>query len=208
MITSKILIAALFFCILTSCVNPQYATPLLPDNSGTKGIGPSYYPGINPASGPQKTLAILVEFPDMKHAVNKTTIDDLIFHQMANYYSNVSYGEIQVVGKSIGWYQLPNPMSFYGADLNPSQPGTDANPVQLIRDAITAAEPDIDFNAYSKIIVIHAGGGQEDAVSTSNDIWSEAYWYDLQIKANNGAPFTGRSQCASRISKRRCSSLS
>ena len=132
-------------------------------------------------------MAILVEFPDMKHAVNKTTIDDLIFHQMANYYYNVSYGEIQVVGKSIGWYQLPNPMPFYGADLNPSQSGTDANPVQLIRDAITAAEPDIDFNAYSKIIVIHAGGGQEDAVSTSNDIWSEAYWYDLQIKANNGA---------------------
>jgi M6 family metalloprotease-like protein len=160
---------------------------MAPDNTGTNGIAPSYYPRIQPTSGPQKTLVILVEFPDMKHTINKTAIDDMIFDQMANYYSNVSYGEIQVVGKSVGWYQLPNPMSFYGADLNPSQPGSDANPVQLIRDAITAAEPDIDFNVYSKIIVIHAGGGQEDAASTSDEIWSEAYWYDLQIKANNGA---------------------
>jgi M6 family metalloprotease-like protein len=186
--TSKVLIAVVFlFCVLASSMRPDYATAMPPDHLGIKAVGPQYYPPVSPASGPQNTLAILVEFSDVKHTANKTAIDDMIFSQMAKYYSDVSYGEIQVIGKSVGWYQLPNPMSFYGADLNPSQPGSDANPVQLIRDAITAAEADVDFNAYSKIVVVHAGAGQEDAVSTSDNIWSEAYWYDLQIQANNGA---------------------
>jgi M6 family metalloprotease-like protein len=185
--TPKLLIVALLlFCVSTS-VHFSYASSIEPDTAGAKGIAPSYYPKIQPTSGPQKTLAILVEFSDVKHAVNETTINDMIFGQMAEYYLNVSYGQIQVVGRSVGWYQLHNPMAFYGADTNPSQQGSDTNPVQLIRDAITAAEPDVDFNAYSKIIVVHAGAGQEDSSSVSNEIWSEAYWYDLGIQANNGA---------------------
>lgn len=153
----------------------------------SNAFGPNYYLPIRPVSGPQQTLAILVEFSDVKHAQDKTSIDDLIFGQMAKYYAELSYGRIQIVGKSVGWYTLSHTMEYYGADINPSEPGSDAHKVQLIRDAVNAAQDDINFNDYPRIIIVHAGIGQEDAVKQSELIWSEAYWGGLSIRTNSGA---------------------
>ena len=138
-----------------------------------------------PLSGPQRTLVILVEFTDVKHTQNKSAIDSLIFGQMATYYSDISYGQIQVVGKSVGWYTLPNSMAYYGEDINP-EPGSDAHKLQLIKDAFDAVTDSVNFSEYSAFLIVHAGIGQEDSPRESSLIWSDAYYEELSILTKEG----------------------
>ena len=148
---------------------------------------PNYHPLSGPVSGPQQTLAILVEFADVKHTRDKAAIDTLVFDQMAKYYAEVSYGQIQVVGRSVGWFTLPEDLQYYGADIGSSSSGSDVRDEQLIADAIQAAQESADFKGFSRIMVVHAGVGQEDSTENSTLIWSRTYWSGLSIHTSNGA---------------------
>jgi M6 family metalloprotease-like protein len=133
---------------------------------------------------------ILVEFSDLKHAQDKTAIDALIFGQMAKYYAEVSYGQVQVVGQSVGWYTLPENMQYYGADVNPNGPGSDARDAELIADAVYSAQGSVNFQNYSRIMIVHAGAGQEDQPQNSSLIWSQTYWAGLSLHTNDGTVIT------------------
>ncbi len=150
-------------------------------------VRPEYYPTIDVVSGPQKTLAILVDFSDVKHTLDESSIDAVIFGEMAKYYAEVSYGQIQIVGRSVGWYALSHTMAYYGADSDPSRPGSDARRIQLIQDALNTVPEGIDSSDYPRIVIVHAGTGQEDSVKQPDLIWSEAIWSGLSIQARNGA---------------------
>ncbi len=150
-------------------------------------IRPEYYPTIDAVSGPQKTLVILVDFSDVKHTLDKSSIDTVIFGEMAKYYAEVSYGQIQIVGQSVGWYPLSHTMAYYGADIDPSRPGSDARKIQLIQDALNTVPEGIDSSDYLRIVIVHAGIGQEDSVKQPDLIWSEAIWSGLSIQARSGA---------------------
>jgi len=65
--------------------------------------------------------------------------------------------------------RLPDPMARYGAD---DQSGRRV--AELLRDAILAADPAVDFSPYTGVMVIHAGAGQESdlLLDSSDDIWS------------------------------------
>ena len=160
----------LLVCVLVSSLPPVLTLPVVGFSpmptiatTGSSGAGytPNFYPPIQSVSGPQNTLAILVEFSDIKHTQDIAEIDDLIFREMAKYYYQVSYGQIQIVGKSVGWYSLSNSIEYYGADVNP-QPGSDARKVELIKDSVEATQDIVVFKNYSRIMIVHAGIGQED----------------------------------------------
>jgi len=110
-----------------------------------------------------------------------------------SYYNEVSYGALQVqVEISASVYRLDNQMAYYGADT-PGSNGTIAN---LIRDAVTAADGEIDFSQYDAVLVVHAGAGEETDIAgidgdTPNDIWSLYYSNSGGIvTTNGGVPIT------------------
>jgi M6 family metalloprotease-like protein len=193
--TSRVLVSGFVLaCIVFASIHagsvvsepvPQTSNPGEIQVAGSIPLGD--YPTIQPVSGPQKTLAILVEFSNAKHNQSQVAIDSVIFGEVAKYYAEVSYGRIQIVGKSVGWYALPHTMAYYGADIDPSQPGSDARRVDLIRDAVDAVPDPAVFSGFAHIIVVHAGIGQEDSVKQSDLIWSEAIWSGLGIQTRSGA---------------------
>jgi len=142
---------------------------------------------IKAISGPQTTLAILVEFADTPHKESKATIDSLIFKDMADFYAKVSYGRIQIVGETIGWFRLPEDMAYYGEDRNPVIEGSDGRAAELLSDAVIAAQDyGVDFTNYSQIMVVHAGVGQEDEPRNQTLLWSVAYWQGLAFHTRDG----------------------
>ncbi len=178
-----VLIATSALCPVPSAIG-TFPLPTIPSSTIDLGANPDQV--AEPLSGPQRTLVILVEFSDVKHKQDRKAIDGMIFGQMADYFAEVSYGRIHVVGESIGWYTLPNQMRYYGADIDPSRPGSDAHTVQLIGDAIDAAQGAVNFDAYPRILIIHAGVGQEDAPDETDLIWSEALGYGFSLAASDG----------------------
>lgn len=158
--------------------------------TGANNLGTEYSPAIEPVSGPQHTLAVLVDFSDIKHTRDKSSIDAMIFGEMARYYEEVSCGRMQIVGRSVGWYALAHTMKYYGADTDPSRPGSDARAAELIRDAIDAVQDPFYLSNLTRIIIVHAGIGQEDSVAQTDLIWSEAYLSSLSIQTRSGSVVT------------------
>ncbi|MBS7623086.1 immune inhibitor A [Candidatus Bathyarchaeota archaeon] len=120
------------------------------------------------ALGPQPTIAILVEFRDLKHQRSKEDIASDIFWRLNSYVTEASYNVSWVVGDLTDWVELTSESSFYGRDFGPF---IDVEVRALIDNSLRAADPMIDFRLYRHIIIVHAGLGQETTGNPS-DIWS------------------------------------
>ncbi len=94
-----------------------------------------------------------------------------------NYWHTVSNGKVSIEGtiyppEPNGFYKLPEPMAYYGAQP-PSYGLTD-----FFFDAFRAADtqnPEIDFSAYDAFCVFHAGADQQNDIGfpvTANDLWT------------------------------------
>jgi immune inhibitor A len=104
---------------------------------------------------------------------------------MRDFYLENSYGSFQLTGNVVGWYRMPQPLSYYCNYDGISGTGDDYgfggyphNAKKLFEDAVAAADPDVDFhdflNGYANargIFVIHAGHGAE-TTGSADDIWS------------------------------------
>ncbi len=88
--------------------------------------------------------------------------------QMSAYMSDASSGRFDLlceVFPSDGAFALPHQMAWYGADsVYP------AGLCLLLRDAVEASDPAVDFSSFDGVMVIHAGAGQEaDILGDSPD---------------------------------------
>lgn len=78
---------------------------------------------------------------------------------VASWLLDVSYGGLELtcdVYPEQGAYHMPHQMSWYGADS-----AWAAGCCLLLRDAVEAADPGVDFSQYQSVMVVHAGSGQE-----------------------------------------------
>jgi M6 family metalloprotease-like protein len=135
------------------------------------------YTGLSAEGGLVRTIVICVEFSNLDHTTSTSEISKLVFEDMNRYYQEVSFGTITVVGKTVGWYRMNYTMTYYGRDgLVVDDPNFDGSPESwwLIRDAVKAADKDVDFNAYDVVIIVHAGNGEESS-KVPDDIWSVSY---------------------------------
>ncbi|MEM3793407.1 MAG: M6 family metalloprotease domain-containing protein [Candidatus Bathyarchaeia archaeon] len=121
--------------------------------------------------GARRVIAILVDFPDLNHTKSKEEIRDMVFRQMDAYWREVSYGTIWIEGDVTDWLKLDRSMSYYGEDFGM----IDTNGLELVRDAISKADPWVDFSRYEYVVIIHAGCGQESSYNPF-DIWSVHYF--------------------------------
>ncbi|MCM3718229.1 immune inhibitor A domain-containing protein [Fictibacillus phosphorivorans] len=122
-------------------------------------------------------LVLLVEYPDfpasnitpeetdMYYAnYSKEHYEDMIFGEdgyegpngedlisVKEFYEQQSGGSYSITGKVGGWYQAKYPAAYYGGN-DPAPDGSDANPRELVREALTAAanDPNIDLSEFDQ----------------------------------------------------------
>jgi M6 family metalloprotease-like protein len=144
-----------------------------------------------PAPDTLRTLAILVDFEDevMGTAFEAAREDSvrLYFQRVLVFlkqtYLQMSDSLVVVEGElTPRIYRMPRPQAFYGLDDSIA-----TREAELCRDAVEAADPDVDFRDYDRFVLFHAGPGQEADINDDSRelIWSVffrqvdfAYWLD------------------------------
>jgi immune inhibitor A len=131
-------------------------------------------------------LVLLVDFDDVPadtilHA--EASYDRLLFdranlYSLVNYYDWNSYGRLDVKGDIYGWFRCPEPLSYY-VNERKGMGSYPRNAQRMVEDAVTAADPFVDFSRYDNdgpdgipssgdddgvvdfLFVIHGGQGYE-----------------------------------------------
>jgi immune inhibitor A len=140
-----------------------------------------------PLRGTVRIAVVLVDFSDHQIGQGTAHFEELFFSSgvlphgsVKEYYSEVTGGLVSLDGVVVGTYRMPQTLAWYannGSGIGKN--GTEFRSPQMALDAVTAADPDIDFSSYDNdgngyvdaFIVVHAGSGAETSGSLG-DIWS------------------------------------
>ena len=146
---------------------------------------------VFPPTGVQRTLLLLIDFPDQLQTYSVAQFDNLANQEgysvngasgsFRDYYLEVSTGQLTVNTDVFGWYTAQNNRATYGVqDLD----DRDFNGARdLVREAVDAAEAaGVDFSNYDGdndgrvdvVEVIHSGRGTEES-GNPDDIWSHRW---------------------------------
>jgi len=123
---------------------------------------------------------IPVEFADIKHEESRDAINEMVFTRMNNYWHEVSYGQFNVIGDTVGWIDIGHDEAYYGRDTDPNDPGSDQRDPELIADACRLASG-VDFSQYQSIMVVYAGRGQDLDRENTDLLWPSAYMSGLDV---------------------------
>jgi M6 family metalloprotease-like protein len=134
-----------------------------------------------------KVLAILVDWYDRPGTYSPEEFDSLLFSRnfwpggsVADYYQEVSYGQLVVAGDVYGWHTVED---YYNSYFDFEQLLADLNPY------IDYSKYDGNHDGYvDAVVFIRSGNGQE-ASHNLNDIWSYAMSY---TPAYSPGPFDGK----------------
>lgn len=128
------------------------------------------------------------EYSNLFNEVNHAA--DGAVGSVQDYYKEVSYGKLTVDSAVTPWVVLPQNEAYYGANVS----GSDANPKQMVLDAINAADAagfdfsqgDSDGDGWADgLTIIHSGHGEEYTGNPANCIWSHQ-WTTASIVAKDG----------------------
>jgi M6 family metalloprotease-like protein len=116
-------------------------------------------------NGPQRTIVILVQFPDKGNNTSPTQILRMLSN-LNNYYNEDSYGTVSfqttITPVPTSWYTLPNSMTYYTAN-------TVSGDNQLVSDSLQAAyNAGVDLASYKFAIVVHSGNDKAMTTSASD----------------------------------------
>ena len=116
---------------------------------------------------------ILFEFSDIPHAtgndvalINSLLYDLSVDTSLRSYYRDNSGGKLNINMKIVPlWFTSTHTENYYGVtkfnELNFTF-------VELVKDAVRAADAYIDYNEYDNVIIIHSGDSWQN-VSATND---------------------------------------
>ena len=165
-----------------------------------------------PTLGNVRSVVILVNFKDNKFS-SATPRDD--FNRMLNergyadnqavgsaqdYYYACSNGQFKPQFDVYGPYELDSVMAYYGTNVN----DVDGNPAQMIVDACTKANKDVNFSDYDldndgiidNVFVYYAGYSEAEGAPSAT-VWPHR-WTVMPVEiygAKNGNTLSSRSQC-------------
>lgn len=112
---------------------------------------------------------------------------------MKEYYSEISYGQMNIIGTVVGWYHMPRTYAYYingqgGIGTYPN------NSQRLAEDAISAASGDLDYSEFDNspvdgfvdgvMIVVPGRGGEETGIL--NDLHSHKFAVPAPYPSYNG----------------------
>lgn len=143
-------------------------------------------------TGTRKVLCILIGFTDVSFSKTQTEFDNLMNQagynansatgSVRDYYSEVSYGQLNLDVTVAGPYTADNNMAYYGADSYDSEGNLISRYIrakELVTEAIQKANPDVNYADYDSdgdgyvegVHVIFAGYDQAAGAPT-DAIWS------------------------------------
>jgi M6 family metalloprotease-like protein len=132
---------------------PPTSPPPTPTSTPTITTTPTVVPDIplriglhtSQAAGPKKYVVILADFPDVQRKVPIPQLSSRMVDFVNTYLAAESYQKLDFKGTMTKRYVLPNPVGFYKISAHNLQ--VDKNKVlALVRDAINAADADIQFS--------------------------------------------------------------
>jgi M6 family metalloprotease-like protein len=123
--------------------------------------------GTHNATGPKRVLVILVEFQDVMHKHSASHIETIIFNQLNEYYSQISYGKLSITGQAYGWEKVNHPLAYYGRDHGSTE---DVNSDLLASDVLSQVPHD-EADRFDFLMIVHAGDDQARS-GRADDIWS------------------------------------
>ncbi|NQU06686.1 MAG: M6 family metalloprotease domain-containing protein, partial [Calditrichaeota bacterium] len=145
-------------------------------------------------------ICILVDFDDNEADQDQFSAEEfqeMLFSveeyetgSMRDWYLENSLGEVNIVGNVHGWYRMPQDYAYY-VDGQNGFGGFPRNARGMVRDALVAADGDVDFSDYDNggngvvegLFVVHAGPSAE-STGSDDDIWSHA-WNAPEIRLDN-----------------------
>jgi immune inhibitor A len=143
-----------------------------------------------PLRGRVRVVVVLVDFPDRPMNESPQHFQDLFFSSgvlpqgsVAEYFSEVTGGMVDLVGEVAGPFRLKRKLAWYAnGNFGIGRPTGTPRAQHMARDAATAADPTVDFQPYDNdgnglvdaFIVVHAGAGGE-ATGNPGDIWSHKW---------------------------------
>ncbi len=146
-------------------------------------------------------ICILVEFADneanddvysVEHFQEMLfSVDEYQTGSMRDWYLENTYGEIDVTGLVVGWYEMPNDYEYY-VDGRQGFGNYPRNARRLAADALIAADDDVDYsefdnndnNVVEALFIVHAGEGAE-ATGSDDMIWSHAWGVPQGVVLDN-----------------------
>jgi immune inhibitor A len=153
--------------------------------------------------GNVNVLFLLVDFNDKPHNQTVDHFKKLLFSDgnsnfsqksLKEYYREVSYGAVNVVGYVSDWIRMPRPYAYY-VNGNDGMGPYPTNTQKLVEEAIEIAKQtgqidwDIfDLNGDGKIealSVVHAGRGAEQTGAGTGNIWSHKFQITRRMPVTN-----------------------
>jgi len=100
-----------------------------------------------------KGVVILVQFPDVKHEIDRSMAQMRFSRQLNNYVKEMSYNKVSLdVDVTEKWYTMPSPVSQYRISSRNLE--VDKSRVKrLIDDGLDAADAEVDFPKYSFVVI-------------------------------------------------------
>jgi M6 family metalloprotease-like protein len=123
------------------------------------------------AKGPQKLIVVLVEFPDKKHSTTIDKVRNTVFKDVDAFFREVSYGLTWIAGDiTAKWYQVGTRLSTLDLERWNYK---EEDMKKFEREAIRAADNDVDFRNYDFYVLVAPGG-----------VWPHAH--ELEVETNDG----------------------
>ncbi|MCP4698109.1 MAG: M6 family metalloprotease domain-containing protein [Gammaproteobacteria bacterium] len=167
---------------LEASKNLRFVGSVLEAVKAKRAPSPGSIQKVVPPMGTGRIPVILINFNNTSSTIGTSAFDTLLFgssgYTMKNYYEEVSYGAFTVAGTVNGWYTANYDHYDYGHNLY----GQDAYPGLLVEEAVMAADPSVNFDAYDTdgdcyvdaVAIVHQGMGEEFS-GNSTDIWSHRW---------------------------------
>jgi M6 family metalloprotease-like protein len=119
---------------LISCAKDETGKPTEQENTNQEGIM-------------RKGLVILVEYPDVKHSIERDWVKGR-YDELNKYIKEMSYNKVYIdVDITEKWYEMPKSVSNY--KISSRNLEVDDSKVEaIIQDAIDSVDKDVDFEKY------------------------------------------------------------
>ena len=165
--------------------------------SASASLGPvSDLPSRVKAAGTVKNLVILCKFADHDSTKIRPRADYVtIFNTVGgdatlaptgsvkDYFTEVSYGTVNLQSTVVAWVTLPRTEAFYGNGNDGTGATYPANAQGMVEDALKLVDPLVDFGDFDSdndgyidaITIIHSGYAAETGGGSGNWIWSHKW---------------------------------
>jgi hypothetical protein len=140
----------------------------------------------------KRGLIILVEFPDVKHSIDKRYGQKRFFQELNRYVQAMSYQKVCLGGEvTTKWYEMPKSINEYR--ISPRNLEVDKSRVtQLIQDAIDTVDKDVDLSRYDfNVLFLGARRDQYGMIGLCGYPGMLGWSSDFSMKTKSGQVLKG-----------------